>query len=151
MKSILVPSKIFTTNKTGFDEIVRKATEQSMVVLAFYFKDGDVLAVVAKARPDEYIYEVRLVDAKLNTIDWFSTNSNKLFLDEIDVLKDARIAGSVRVHWILAKIRAFKERAKKTVLAYFYNIEDENLYALTAEEYFVNLENITGILWERDP
>jgi hypothetical protein len=120
-----------------------------MVVLAFYFKDGDVLAVVAKARPD--IYEVRLVDAKLNTIDWFSTNSNKLFLDEIDVLKDARIAGSVRVHWILAKIRAFKERAKKTVLAYFYNIEDENLYALTAEEYFVNLENITGILWERDP
>jgi hypothetical protein len=155
MKSILVPSKVFVTadaaTKEKLKEIVNKAIEQKMIVLAFYFKNGDVngdvLAIVARAR-DDYVFEVRLVDAELKMIDWFSTNSDKMFFNEIDVLKDARIAGSVRAYWILAKMRAFKERTKKTVLAYFYNTDDEQLYALTATEYFVNLENITGILWD---
>jgi hypothetical protein len=119
-----------------------------MVVLVFYFKDDNVLAVVARARHDEHVFEVRLVDAQLNMIDWFNTNSDKMFLDEIDVLKDAEIAGSVTAYWIVAKMKRFKETTKETVLAFFYNTEDNELYALTATEYFVNLENITGILWD---
>jgi hypothetical protein len=154
VKSILVPSKVFTTVADGvakdarLQELIDKAFEQKMIVLAFYFKDGDVLAVVAKARHDEHVFEVRLVDAGLNTLDWFNTHSDKMFIDEIDVLKSAEIAGSIVAYWIIAKIKAFKERTKKTVLAFFYNTEDERLYALTADEYFVNLEDITGILWD---
>jgi hypothetical protein len=151
---MLVPSKVFVTANGGVDkdarlqEIINKAMEQKMIVLAFYFKDGDVLAIVAKARHDEHVFEVRLADAELNTIDWFNTNSDKMFLDEIDVVKDAEIAGSVVTYWIWEKMRRFKERTKKTILGYFYNTTDERLYALTATEYFVNLENITGILWD---
>jgi hypothetical protein len=154
MKSILIPSKVFVTAANGItkdarlQEIINKAMEQKMVVLVFYFKDDNVLAVVVKARPDEHVFEVRLVDAELNTIDWFNTNSDKIFLDEIDVLKDAKIAGTVIAYWIIAKMKRFKERTKKTILAFFYNPRDEKLYALTATEYFVNLENITGILWD---
>jgi hypothetical protein len=156
VKSILVPSKVFTTVADGvakdarLQELIDKAFEQKMIVLAFYFKDGDVLAVVAKARHDEHVFEVRLVDAGLNTLDWFNTNANKMFFDEVDVLKDAEIAGSVIAYWIIAKMRRFKEITTKTILAFFYNTDDEELYALTATEYFVDLENITGILW-KDP
>jgi hypothetical protein len=152
VKSILVPSKVFVnvvdTKDARLQEIINKAMEQKMVVLGFYIKDGDVLAVVARARHDEHVFEVRLVDAQLNMIDWFNTNSDKMFLDEIDVLKDAKIAGTVIAYWIIAKMKRFKERTKKTILAFFYNPRDEKLYALTATEYFVNLENITGILWD---
>jgi hypothetical protein len=152
VKSILVPSKVFVnvvdTKDARLQEIINKAMEQKMVVLGFYIKDGDVLAVVARARHDEHVFEVRLVDAQLNMIDWFNTNSDKMFLDEIDVLKDAKIAGTVITYWIIAKMKRFKERTKKTILAFFYNPRDEKLYALTATEYFVNLENITGILWD---
>jgi hypothetical protein len=154
MKSILVPSKTFIVadatriEDAKLKEIIDKAMEQKMIVLGFYFRDSNVLAVAVKARHDDRVFEVRLVDVGLNTLDWFSTNSNKMFFNEIDVLKDAEIAGSVRAHWILEKIKAFKERTKKTVLAYFYNTDDEKLYALTADEYFVNLEDITGILWD---
>ena len=81
------------------------------------------------------MFEVRLVDTQLNT-------------NEVDVLKDAEIAGSVVTYWVWEKMRTFKERTKRTILAFFYNTSDEELYALTATEYFVNLENITGILWD---
>jgi cell division protein FtsI/penicillin-binding protein 2 len=154
MKSILIPSKVFVTVTDGvtkdarLQEIINKAMEQKMIVLAFYFKNGDVLAVVAKARHDDRVFEVRLIDAQLNMNDWFNTHSDKLFLDEVDVLKDAEIAGSVTAYWIIAKMKRFKERTSKTTLAFFYNPRDEKLYALTATEYFVNLENITGILWD---
>jgi hypothetical protein len=151
-KTMLIPSKTFATVDKAKDdaklrEIVNTAVEQKMVVLAFYFKDSDVLAVTVKARNDG-IYEVRLVDTQLNQLDWFSTNANKMFLDELDVLKDGKIAGSVIAYWLMEKIKVFKERTKKTVLAFFYNTSDEALYALTASEYFVDLENITGILWD---
>ncbi len=152
-KSILVPSKSLVTADVANEdarlkEIMDKAMEQKMIVFAFYFKDGDTLAVAAKARHDDHVFEVRLVDSKLNVLDRFSTNSNRMFLDEIDVLKDAKIAGSVVAYWVIAKMKAFKERTKETILAYFYNTDDEQLYALTATEYFVNLKNITGILWD---
>jgi hypothetical protein len=154
VKSMLVPSKVFititdTVKDARLKEIIDKAFEQKMVVLAFYFKnDNNVLAVVTKASHDDRVFEVRLVDADLNVLDWFNTNSDKLFLNEIDVLKDAEIAGSVVTYWIWKKMERFKERTKKTVLAYFYNTDDEKLYALTATKYFVDLENITGILWD---
>ena len=152
MKSILVPSKVFVTVDKVEDlklkEIVDKAVAQKMIVLAFYFKDGDILAVVSKARHDERVFEVRLLDTDLNVLDWFNTHADKMFLNEVDVLKDAEIAGSVVTHWIWEKIRRFKERTRETVLAYFYNTDNEELCALTATEYFINLENITGILWD---
>jgi hypothetical protein len=152
MKSILVPSKVFVTVDKVEDpklkEIVDKAVAQKMIVLAFYFKDGDILAVVSKARHDDRVFEVRLVDTDLNVLDWFNTHADKMFLNEVDVLKDAEIAGSVVTYWVWEKMRTFKERTKRTILAFFYNTSDEELYALTATEYFVNLENITGILWD---
>jgi hypothetical protein len=155
MKSILIPSKVFVTVDKVEDpklkEIVDNAMAQKMIVLAFYFKDNDVLAVVARARNDDRVFEARLVDTNLNVLDWFNTHADKMFLNEVDVLKDAKIAGSIVTYWIWEKIKAFKERTTKAVLAYFYNTDDEKLYALTADEYFVNLENITGILWNRDP
>ena len=157
MKSILVPSKVFVVADTKaiedpkLKEIVDKAVAQKMIVLAFYFKDGDILAVVSKARHDDRVFEVRLVDTDLNVLDWFNTHADKMFLNEVDVLKDAEIAGSVVTYWIWEKIKAFKERTTKAVLAYFYNTEKETLYSLTAEEYFVRLEDITGILWKCDP
>jgi hypothetical protein len=151
VKSILAPSKTFVVVTDAIDakmnEIIERATAQKMIVLAFYIKDNNILAIITKARQDG-IFEVRLVDAELNQLDWFSTNADKMFFDEIDVLKDGKIAGSVVAYWIVAKIKAFKERTKKTILAYFYNTRDERLYALTATEYFVDLENITGILWD---
>jgi hypothetical protein len=156
VKSILVPSKVFVTvvdaaKDARLQEIINKAMEQKMIVLGFYIKDGDVLAVVARARHDEHVFEVRLVDTNFNVLDWFNPHADKMFLNEVDVLKDAKIAGSIVTYWIWEKIKAFKERTTKVVLAYFYNTERETLYALTAEEYFVRLEDITGILWKCDP
>jgi len=150
----LVSSKAFVVADTKaiedpkLKEIVDKAMAQKMIVLAFYFKDNDVLAVVARARNDDRVFEVRLVDTNLNVLDWFNTHADKMFLNEVDVLKDVEIAGSVVTYWVWEKMKTFKERTKRTILAFFYNTSDEELYALTATEYFVNLENITGILWD---
>jgi hypothetical protein len=155
-KHILVPSKNFIVAKdidklddvlkNKLNEITTKAQTHCMVVLAFYIKDDSVLAVVAKPRESTREFEIKLVDEELRQIDYFVANADKMFTDYNDVLKDASVS-TVRALWINAKMTRYMETSKKAMLAFFYNSEDEELYVLTATEFFVELENITNILW----
>jgi fructose 1,6-bisphosphatase len=154
-KCILVPNfvvakdidKLDDALKNKLNEITTKAQSHSMIVLAFYIKDGSVLAVVAKSREQFKEFEVKLVNEELRQIDYFVANADKMFIDYNDVLKDANIS-TVRALWIRAKMTRYMEMAKKAILAFFYDSKDDELYVLTATEFFVELENITNILWD---
>jgi hypothetical protein len=150
-KHILVPARNFVVARERLGdarlvEFKNKLIEQGMLPLAFYIKsDGSAVAVAVKSRGEEF--EVRLVNEQLEQLDYFVANANKMFIDYDDVFKDANI-GPVSASWILAKMTRYMEMAKKAVLAFFYDSEDEELYVLTATEFFVELENITNILWD---
>jgi glucose uptake protein GlcU len=159
-KYFLIPRKNFVNFvvakegrlDTKLTELKNKLSEHGMLALAFYIKNDDILAIVAKPREREKEFEVRLVrlvNEQLEQLDYFVANANVMFTDYDDVFKNASI-GVVSALWILAKMKRYMEKkaTEKTVLAFFYNTEDEKLYVLAADDYGVELYNITDILWD---